>query len=76
MTVFTEKLNSADGTIGLLINDPQLYQHLNRAAKNIDEITRELKPIKDDLRVFTDKIARHPESLGVRGALEKKAGIK
>jgi phospholipid/cholesterol/gamma-HCH transport system substrate-binding protein len=76
MTVFTEKLNSADGTIGLLINDPQLYQHLNRAAKNIDEITRELKPIKDDLRVFTDKIARHPESLGVRGVLDKKAGIK
>jgi phospholipid/cholesterol/gamma-HCH transport system substrate-binding protein len=76
MSAFTEKLNGSEGTIGLLINDPQLYQHLNRAAKNIDEITRELKPIKDDLRVFTDKIARHPESLGVRGALEKKAGIK
>jgi phospholipid/cholesterol/gamma-HCH transport system substrate-binding protein len=73
---FTEKLNSSEGTIGLLINDPQLYQHLNRAAKNIDEITRELKPIKDDLRVFTDKIARHPEDLGAKGIFEKKAGIK
>ena len=76
MSAFTDKLNSSEGTIGLLINDPQLYQHLNRAAKNIDEITRELKPIKDDLRVFTDKIARHPEDLGAKGIFEKKPGIK
>ena len=73
---FTEKLNNSEGTIGLLMNDPQLYQHLNHAAKNIDEIVRELKPIKDDLRVFTDKIARHPEDLGAKGIFEKKAGIK
>jgi phospholipid/cholesterol/gamma-HCH transport system substrate-binding protein len=59
-----------------LINDPQLYQHLNRAAKNIDDITRELKPIKDDLRIFTDKIARHPEDLGARGLIINKPGIK
>jgi phospholipid/cholesterol/gamma-HCH transport system substrate-binding protein len=76
MSEFTEKLNSSEGTVGMLINDPQLYQHLNRAARNIDEITRELKPIVDDARVFSDKIARHPESLGVRGVIEKKAGIK
>jgi phospholipid/cholesterol/gamma-HCH transport system substrate-binding protein len=76
MAAFSQKLNSSDGTVGLLMNDPQLYQHLARAAKNIDEITRELKPIKDDLRVFTDKIARHPESLGAKGIFEKKAGIK
>jgi phospholipid/cholesterol/gamma-HCH transport system substrate-binding protein len=76
LTVFTEKLNSSEGTIGMLINDPQLYQHLNRAARNIEDITRELKPIKDDLRVFTDKIARHPEDLGARGLIIKKPGIK
>jgi phospholipid/cholesterol/gamma-HCH transport system substrate-binding protein len=76
MATFTDKLNSSEGTVGLLINDPQLYQHLNRAARNIDDITRQLKPIVDDARVFSDKIARHPESLGVRGAIEKRAGIK
>jgi phospholipid/cholesterol/gamma-HCH transport system substrate-binding protein len=76
LTIFTDKLNSSEGTIGMLMNDPQLYQHLNRAAKNIDDITREMKPIKDDLRVFTDKIARHPESLGAKGIFENKPGIK
>ncbi len=75
MTIFTDKLNSSEGTIGLLINDPQLYQHLNCAAKNIEDITRDLKPIKDDLRVFTDKIARHPEDLGA-GDFREKAGTQ
>lgn len=76
MTVFSDKLNSSEGTVGLLINDPQLYQHLNRAARNIEDITRELKPIKDDLRVFTDKIARHPELIGAKGVFEHNPGIK
>jgi len=75
MTVFTDKLNSSEGTVGLLMNDPQLYQHLNHAAKNIDDITRELKPIVDDARVFSDKIARHPEDLGARGLITKKPGL-
>jgi hypothetical protein len=26
--------------------------------------------------VFTDKIARHPEQLGVKGALDRRAGLK
>ncbi len=36
----------------------------------------QLKPILDDARVFSDKIARHPETLGVRGALQRNPGIK
>ena len=35
-----------------------------------------LPPIVNDARVFTDKIARHPEVLGVRGAIKKSPGIK
>jgi phospholipid/cholesterol/gamma-HCH transport system substrate-binding protein len=59
-----------------LVTNPELYQHINRAAKNIDEVSRQLKPIVDDARVFSDKIARHPEMLGVRGAVQKSTGIK
>jgi phospholipid/cholesterol/gamma-HCH transport system substrate-binding protein len=76
MLTFTQALNSSQGTIGQLVNNPELYQHMNRAARNIDEISRELKPILDDARVFSDKIARHPEVLGVRGAVQKSVGIK
>jgi hypothetical protein len=28
------------------------------------------------VRVFTDKIARHPEELGVSGALHRSSGLK
>ena len=76
MLTFTQALNSSQGTIGQLVNNPELYQHINRAARNIDEISRDLKPIVDDARVFSDKIARHPEVLGVKGVMQKGAGIK
>ncbi|MBI3839376.1 MAG: MCE family protein [Planctomycetia bacterium] len=73
---FGRKLNSGEGSLGQLMRSPELYQHLNSAAKNIDNLTRELKPILNDARVFTDKIARHPELLGVRGAIQKNSGTK
>lgn len=73
---FGKKLNSGEGSLGMLIRNPELYQHLNAAAKNIEKLTRELKPIIADVRVFSDKIARHPESLGVRGAIQRNPGIK
>jgi phospholipid/cholesterol/gamma-HCH transport system substrate-binding protein len=76
MLQFTRALNSSQGTIGQLVNNPELYQHINRAAENIDELSRQLKPIVSDARVFSDKIARHPEMLGVRGAMQKSPGIK
>ncbi len=76
MALFSRKLNSREGSLAMLIEDRQLYNHLNRAARNIDELTRQLKPIVADARVFSDKIARHPELLGVRGAMQRNPGIK
>ena len=75
-TKFSRSLNNPEGSLGKLVNDPELYQHVSQTVARLDEITRELRPIVSDARVFTDKIARHPESLGVRGALERKPGIK
>ncbi|HEX4144249.1 MAG TPA: MlaD family protein [Pirellulales bacterium] len=74
--MFGQALNRQEGTVGLLLHNPDLYQHLNAAACNIEQITRELKPIIRDARAFADKIARHPESLGVRGAIKPNTGIK
>ena len=74
--LFGQSLNRREGSLGQLVNNPDLYQHLNTAACNIEELTRELRPIVRDARAFSDKIARHPESLGVRGALKPSSGIK
>lgn len=73
---FSQALNSPEGSLGKLLNDPHIYNQLSAAAKNVNEITRELKPIVKDARAFSDKISRHPESLGVRGALFPNSGIK
>jgi phospholipid/cholesterol/gamma-HCH transport system substrate-binding protein len=76
MLRFSQSLNSPNSSLGQLMSNPELYQHINRAAKNIDELSRQLKPIVHDARIFSDKIARHPELLGVRGALQRSPGIK
>jgi phospholipid/cholesterol/gamma-HCH transport system substrate-binding protein len=72
---FTQALNNKNGSLGRLMNDPELYQHVARAARNVDQLTRELQPIIDDARRFSQKIAQHPEVLGVRGAIQRSSGI-
>ncbi len=73
---FGRKLNSGQGTLGKLMNDQELYDNLSAAARNVECVTRELKPIISDVRVFTDRIARHPEILGIRGAIQRSPGTK
>jgi phospholipid/cholesterol/gamma-HCH transport system substrate-binding protein len=73
---FTKALNESQGTLGKLVRDPQVYNDLAQAAANVNNLTRELRPIVNDVRVFSDKIARHPEQLGVKGALDRRPGLK
>ena len=65
--MLTQALNNREGTIGQLIHDPQLYENLNRLMCNanqvfvqVNELTLRLRPVVDDARVFTDKVAREP----------------
>lgn len=76
LAVFSAKLRDPQGSLGLLLRDRRLYDHLDSTAENIDDLSRQLKPILNDVRVFTDKIARHPERLGARGALQRYPGVK
>jgi phospholipid/cholesterol/gamma-HCH transport system substrate-binding protein len=73
---FTKALNESQGTLGKLVRDPKVYDDLAQAAATVSALTKDLRPIVDDVRVFTDKIARHPEQLGVRGALDRRPGLK
>ncbi|HZU38614.1 MAG TPA: MlaD family protein [Gemmataceae bacterium] len=64
------------GTLGLLLNDPTLYNNLNSAACMLDRILPRVDRMIKDLDVFADKIARHPESLGLGGVLRPSSGLK
>jgi len=74
--IFTTSLNKSGGTLGRLINDPELYESAANTVRNIEQLSTKLKPIIGDLRIFTDKIARDPGRLGVRGAMHRPSGIK
>lgn len=72
----TKKINSSEGSLNQFLSNPDLYQNLNEAAENVACLTREMRPILRDVRVFSDKISRHPEQIGVGGALQRSSGIK
>ncbi len=65
-----------DGTIQRLLKDPSLYNNLNEAACQLVRGMPRLDRILKDFETFADKLARHPELLGVRGAVRPSDGLK
>jgi len=65
-----------DGTIQRLLKDPSLYNRLDEAACQLARSMPRLDRILKDFETFADKLARHPELLGVRGAVRPSAGLK
>jgi phospholipid/cholesterol/gamma-HCH transport system substrate-binding protein len=76
LNTFSQIVNSKNGTLQKFASDPALYENMNRSAASMAVVLRNLEPILADVRVFSDKVARHPELLGVSGALKGSSGIK
>lgn len=71
LTSFTQGISSSKGTVGKLLNDPELYNNLNDTVRNIHTISLQLQPLMNDVRFAVDGIARDPGQLGLRGALNR-----
>nr|MCU0706728.1 hypothetical protein [Pirellula sp.] len=86
LRIFARRLNSSNGTIARLVDDPTLYgkvtetlESIRNVSGNVEMLSRRLQPILDDVRIATDKLARDPGQVGVRGALSGRplgAGLK
>jgi phospholipid/cholesterol/gamma-HCH transport system substrate-binding protein len=76
LLTFTETLNSGQGSLGRLMTDPELYDNVKRTVANIERLTAEARPVLENAKIFTDKIARHPESIGLRGMVKPSDGTK
>ena len=76
MNTFTRALNQGDGSLKKFMSDPELYRNMSRSASSLTVLLNNLEPIARDVRVFSDKIARHPEILGVSGAMKGSSGLK
>lgn len=76
VSLFGEQLNRGDGTLRKLIEDDELYWQVKRVLDNVEVATVKIRPILDDARVLSDKLARDPGQLGIRGALDRRpAGV-
>jgi phospholipid/cholesterol/gamma-HCH transport system substrate-binding protein len=73
---FTKSLTTGNGTVRRLVTDPALYNSMNDAARAASVSMARLERIAKDLEIFADKLARHPELIGVRGAVAPGSGIK
>jgi phospholipid/cholesterol/gamma-HCH transport system substrate-binding protein len=69
-------LDQGDGTLRRILVDPSLYQHLDEAACALAKAMPRVDLILRNIEVFADKLARHPESLGLRGAIKPSNGLK
>ena len=69
-------INQGDGAFRRILSDPALYNNLNAAADMLAHSMPRVDRILHDLEVFADKVARHPESLGIGGVVKPSAGLK
>jgi phospholipid/cholesterol/gamma-HCH transport system substrate-binding protein len=68
-------IGQSDGTLNRFITDPSLYNNLDQAVALIPKIMPRLERIVKDFEVFANKLAAHPELLGIRGAIHPDAGL-
>jgi phospholipid/cholesterol/gamma-HCH transport system substrate-binding protein len=65
-----------NGTIQKLLTEPGVYNNLDAAAAALAKVLIRADKIGKDLEVFSDKVARRPELIGVGGALRPSTGFK
>jgi phospholipid/cholesterol/gamma-HCH transport system substrate-binding protein len=73
---FAQIVTREDGTLKKLATDPELYERLTRSAGLLTVLLQNLEPVLRDMRIFSDRIARHPELMGVGGAMKPSSGVK
>ena len=69
---FSEALNNREGTLGQLLHDRDLYDRLERSAGNIEDASRQLRPILNDVRILTDKLATDPGGQLLKRTLDRR----
>jgi phospholipid/cholesterol/gamma-HCH transport system substrate-binding protein len=73
---FLNCLARSDGALKRLLFDPTLYNHLDEAACGFTRALPRMDQILRDMSVFADKLARHPEVIGLLGVIRPSSGLK
>jgi phospholipid/cholesterol/gamma-HCH transport system substrate-binding protein len=65
-----------DSLLRRALTDPSLYTHLDELVCSLLRMTPRMNQVLKDFEVFSDKLARHPEVIGVGGAVRPSSGLK
>ncbi len=66
----------SEGTVSKLVFDPSLYNNVNDSAVMVTKILPRLDRVLRDVEIFADKLARHPELIGIGGVVRPSSGVK
>jgi phospholipid/cholesterol/gamma-HCH transport system substrate-binding protein len=66
----------SEGTVQKFLGDPSLYNNLNDSALMATKILPRLDRVLADVEIFADRLARHPELIGLGGIVRPSSGIK
>jgi ABC-type transporter Mla subunit MlaD len=69
-------VGQSDGLFKRVLTDPTLYNRLDELLCTLNKSMPRLDRILRDLETFADKLARHPESLGLGGVVRPGSGLK
>ncbi|MBI3465148.1 MAG: MCE family protein [Planctomycetes bacterium] len=76
LTLFAQALHNPNGSLAKLMSNPNLYNNLDSAAFNLNQILLRLQTASENLEVFSDTVARFPEILGLGGVMQPSSGLK
>lgn len=66
----------SSGTVQKMLTDPTLYNRLDQAAFSINRLLPRVEMILRDMSIFADRLARHPEVIGLGGVVRPSSGLK
>jgi ABC-type transporter Mla subunit MlaD len=69
-------IDQCDGTLRRFLTDPSLFIHLDEAVCSVIKLTPRIDRILKDFETFADKLARHPEAIGLGGVVRPGSGLK
>jgi ABC-type transporter Mla subunit MlaD len=71
-----QAIGESNGTVSKLLKDPSLYNHIDDAICLVLRTLPRLDRILENIEIFSDKLARHPESIGLGGVVRPSSGLK
>jgi ABC-type transporter Mla subunit MlaD len=69
-------IGESDGTLRRILNDPALYNHIDDLVCGLNKMLPRVDRMLKDFELFADKLARHPESIGIGGVVRPGSGLK